>query len=94
MPERRLNLPPGSKKIALISSLKGKGLPAQLVRILADQAEPACEIDRIRAEASRDRAETRLRLLTDAMIDRERARAAFERADIRLQVVMTASTGR
>lgn len=61
------------------------------VIILADQAEPAGEIDRARAEAARDRAETRLRRFDDATLDRERARVALERAQIRLQVATQAS---
>jgi F-type H+-transporting ATPase subunit epsilon len=56
------------------------------VTILAEVAEPATSIDRLRAEAARDRAEERLRRLQDQTIDRDRARAALERALIRLRV--------
>jgi F-type H+-transporting ATPase subunit epsilon len=53
--------------------------------ILAEVAEPATEIDRVRAEAARDRAEDRLRRLDDQTTDFDRARAALMRALIRLQ---------
>ena len=56
------------------------------VSILAEEAERSAEIDRTRAQAARDRAEERLRRLSDATIDRDRAREALERAIIRLQV--------
>jgi F-type H+-transporting ATPase subunit epsilon len=61
------------------------------VIILADQAETAREIDRARAEASRDRAEARLRRFDDSTLDRERARMALERAQIRLHVATQSS---
>lgn len=56
------------------------------VTVLADIAESAAEIDRVRAESARDRAEQRLRDLDSHDIDFERARAALMRAMIRLQV--------
>ncbi|WP_256872758.1 F0F1 ATP synthase subunit epsilon [Candidatus Entotheonella palauensis] len=55
------------------------------VTILADVAEPGEEIDRARAESTRDRAEDRLRRIHESDIDFERARAALMRAMIRLQ---------
>jgi F-type H+-transporting ATPase subunit epsilon len=56
------------------------------VTVLAELGELASEIDRTRAEAARDRAEQRLRRLTEEDIDFERAQAALRRALIRLQV--------
>lgn len=56
------------------------------VTVLAELGELAGEIDRTRAEAARDRAEQRLRRLTEEDIDFERAQAALMRALIRLQV--------
>lgn len=56
------------------------------VTVLADVAENATDIDRVRAEAARDRAEQRLRDLHGHDIDFERARAALMRAMIRLRV--------
>jgi F-type H+-transporting ATPase subunit epsilon len=56
------------------------------VTVLAELGELASEIDRARAEAARDRAEQRLRRLTEEDIDFERAQAALMRALIRLQV--------
>lgn len=61
------------------------------VTILAEMAEPAAEIDRARAEASRDRADERLRRLDDTAIDHERAREALERALVRLRVAQRTS---
>lgn len=56
------------------------------VTVLAELGELAGEIDRIRAEAARDRAEQRLRRLSEEDVDFERAQAALRRALIRLQV--------
>ena len=56
------------------------------VTVLAELGELASEIDRTRAEAARDRAEQRLRRLTEEDINFERAQAALMRALIRLQV--------
>lgn len=61
------------------------------VMILAEIAEAAHDIDHVRAEAARDRAEERLHRLNDPTIDRERAQVALERAMIRLQVVAKSS---
>jgi F-type H+-transporting ATPase subunit epsilon len=60
-------------------------LPDRVI-VLAQTAERAEEIDVGRAERARQRAEERLRKLTDPEIDMERARAALERALTRLQV--------
>ena len=60
-------------------------LPDRVI-ILAETAERAEEIDVARAEQARQRAEERLKKLTDPEIDMERARAALERALTRLQV--------
>lgn len=56
------------------------------VTVLADLAEGTRDIDRARAEAARQRAEERLRMLHGHDIDYERARAALMRALLRLQV--------
>jgi F-type H+-transporting ATPase subunit epsilon len=56
------------------------------VTVLAELGELAGEIDRTRAEAARDRAEQRLRHLSEEDVDFERAQAALRRALIRLQV--------
>lgn len=56
-----------------------------VVRVLADTAERAEEIDEARAEEARQRAQARLRERT-AEIDRARAEAAFRRSIVRLQV--------
>jgi F-type H+-transporting ATPase subunit epsilon len=58
------------------------------VIILADAAEPPADIDRTRAERSRDRAEARLagRAASQEEIDYARAMAALARALTRLQV--------
>lgn len=60
-------------------------LPDRVI-ILAGTAERAEEIDVERAEQARQRAEERLKKLTDPEIDMERARAALDRALTRLQV--------
>ena len=54
-------------------------------KVLVDTAERAEEIDLVRAQASRQRAEERLRQST-ADIDVERARVALERALVRAHV--------
>jgi len=55
------------------------------VRVLADTAERAEEIDIARAQAARDRAEARLRERT-AAVDFARAEFALRRSTIRLRV--------
>ncbi len=59
-------------------------LPDRII-ILAETAERVEEIDVARAERSKQRAEDRLRKLSDPEIDFERARASLERALARLQ---------
>ncbi len=59
---------------------------ADKVIVLAETAELAEEIDAARAEASRQRAEQRLRRWGDETIDFVRAQAALERALARLTV--------
>lgn len=60
-------------------------LPDRVI-MLAETAERAEEIDVERAEQAKQRAEERLKRLTDPEIDMERARAALDRALTRLQV--------
>jgi len=57
------------------------------VTVLADLAESTTDIDRVRAEAARDRALQRLQDRQTHDVDYERARSALMRALIRLQVV-------
>jgi F-type H+-transporting ATPase subunit epsilon len=59
-------------------------LPDRVI-ILVQTAERAEEIDLARAERALERAEERLKKITDATIDAERAREAYERALVRLQ---------
>jgi len=61
------------------------------VTILADTAEPAEEIDDVRARAARERAERRLAARAGEEIDHPRALGALARAQARLHV---ASRGR
>ena len=56
------------------------------VIILADSAETPADVDRIRAERARDRAETRLAGRSPDEVDYTRAAAALARALTRLQV--------
>jgi F-type H+-transporting ATPase subunit epsilon len=56
------------------------------VIILADSAETPADVDRVRAERSRDRAETRLAGRSPDEVDYTRAAAALARALTRLQV--------
>ena len=62
------------------------------VRVLADAAERAEEIDVARAQAARDRAQKRLANPNDPNVDWKRAQKAFERAQVRLQVAAKAGT--
>ena len=55
-----------------------------LVTILADSAEVGDEIDLERAEAARERAESRLR--DESTVDRARAEAALRRSIVRLRI--------
>jgi F-type H+-transporting ATPase subunit epsilon len=56
------------------------------VIILADSAETPADVDRVRAERARDRAETRLAGRSPDEVDYTRAAAALARALTRLQV--------
>lgn len=55
------------------------------VLVLAQTAERAEEIDVERAQEAKERAEERLKKVSDPEIDTERARAALERAMTRIQ---------
>jgi F-type H+-transporting ATPase subunit epsilon len=63
---------------------------ADRVIVLADAAEQAAEIDVVRAQAARDRAQKRLASANDPHVDWKRAQAALERAQVRLQVAAKA----
>ena len=58
---------------------------ADRVVVLAQTAERAEEIDTVRAEAARERAEERLKEYSDVSLDRERAREALAKAIARLE---------
>jgi F-type H+-transporting ATPase subunit epsilon len=60
------------------------------VRVLADRAESAEEIDAPRAQAARDRAQKRLASPNDLSVDWKRAQQALDRAQVRLQVAAKA----
>lgn len=60
-------------------------LPDRVI-VLAEMAERREEIDVERARLSRERAQERLKRLTDPEVDLARAQVALERALIRLQV--------
>jgi len=59
---------------------------ADQVIVLAERAERAEEVDRVRAQASMERARRRLSNLQDAEVDFLRARTSLQRALIRVQV--------
>jgi F-type H+-transporting ATPase subunit epsilon len=59
---------------------------AERVIVLAESVERAGEIDVERAQRAKERAEDRLRKITEPGVDRERARAALDRALTRLAV--------
>ena len=59
-------------------------LPDRVI-ILTHTAERAEEIDRARAERALERAQERLKQVSDSTIDADRAREAYERALARLQ---------
>src|SRR5712692_700942 len=60
------------------------------VRVLADRAERAEEIDVPRAQAARDRAQKRLASPNDPKVDWKRAQDSLDRAQVRLQVAAKA----
>jgi F-type H+-transporting ATPase subunit epsilon len=60
-------------------------LPDRVI-VLAQTAERAEEIDVDRARKAKDRAEERLKKVSDFDIDMERARVALERSLVRIQV--------
>lgn len=60
-------------------------LPDRVI-ILAQTAERAEEIDLDRARKARERAEDRLKKVSDLDVDLERARVALERSLVRIQV--------
>ena len=64
-------------------------LPERVI-VLAEAVERAEEIDVARAEQAKERAEDRLRKITEPGVDRERARAALDRALTRLAVAARA----
>lgn len=64
-------------------------LPGRVI-ILAHTAERAEEIDLSRAESALERAEGRLKNVTDPTLDIQRAREAYERALARLQAARRA----
>ena len=64
-------------------------LPGRVI-ILVQTAERAEEIDVERAERALDRAEERLKQVTDPQVDAESARADYERALARLQAARRA----
>jgi F-type H+-transporting ATPase subunit epsilon len=64
-------------------------LPDRVI-VLAHTAERAEEIDRARAERALERAQERLKKVSDPAIDAERAREAYARALARLQAARRA----
>jgi F-type H+-transporting ATPase subunit epsilon len=62
------------------------------VKVLADSAERGTEIDLERAEAARERAESRLR--DESTVDRARAAASLQRSLTRLKVGRRRRRGR
>ena len=73
----------GTKHYLAVSWGFAEVLPERVI-ILVQTAERAEEIDLARAERALERAEERLKKITDATIDAERAREAYERALARL----------
>lgn len=74
----------GAKRYLAVNWGFAEVLPDRVI-ILAQTAEHAEEIDRARAERAKQRAEDRLKKLSDPDIDMKRARAALERAMTRIQ---------
>jgi F-type H+-transporting ATPase subunit epsilon len=79
----------GSTEYLAVSRGFVEVLPERVI-VLAEAAERAGEIDVERAERAKQRAEERLRKITEPGIDRERARAALDRAETRLAVAARA----
>ena len=75
----------GSTEYLAVSRGFVEVLPERVI-VLAEAAERAGEIDAERAERAKQRAEERLRKITEPGIARERARSAFDRAVTRLAV--------
>jgi F-type H+-transporting ATPase subunit epsilon len=63
---------------------------ADRVIVLADSSERAEEINVVRAEAARDRAQKRLATQNDPNVDWKRAEESLKRAQVRLQVAAKA----
>jgi F-type H+-transporting ATPase subunit epsilon len=64
---------------------------ADRVIVLADSSERAEEINVVRAEAARDRAQKRLATQNDPNVDWKRAEESLKRAQVRLQVAAKAA---
>ena len=75
----------GSAEFMALSRGFVEVLPERVI-VLAEAVERAEEIDVARAEQAKERAEDRLRKITEPGVDRERARAALDRALTRLAV--------
>ena len=76
----------GGEKHYLLLAFGFAEVQPDRVTILAQTAEKAEEIDVVRAEAAKRRAEERLSVLTAVDMDAERARIALLKSLIRLQV--------
>jgi len=79
----------GSAEFMALSRGFVEVLPERVI-VLAEAVERAEEIDVARAEQAKERAEDRLRKITEPGVDRERARAALDRALTRLAVAARA----
>ena len=79
----------GSAEFMALSRGFVEVLPERVI-VLAEAVERAEEIDVARAEQAKERAEDRLRKITEPGVDRERARAALDRALTRLGVAARA----
>ena len=75
----------GDERMAAVNGGFAEVLSDQLT-VLAETAELAESIDRVRAEAARDRARDRLKTRRDPHIDITRAEAALARAINRLRI--------
>ena len=79
----------GSAEFMALSRGFVEVLPERVI-VLAEAVERAEDIDVARAEQAKERAEDRLRKITEPGVDRERARAALDRALTRLAVAARA----